>query len=364
MKNAYTLKSVSGMFISLGLALSLSTGTTAQQQPQKASPARVQVVTASHEMMAPQIYMPGTVVSRNDSRISSEITGRVLWVAAEGSLVKEDDIIAAIDDRIIKLNVARNQSQIKSLEARVDYLKADYGRTQDLAETNNVPANRLEEARSTLVMTEQDLAQARISLEQSEINLARTQIRAPFPGRVVARLAQAGEYAVPGRQVLRLVDTQHLEVSAQVPVSLASVLSDQQRVSLRSDGRMVEASIRALVPVGDAVSRTMEIRVAVPEGGHHVVGAAVQVGLPSSAPEEVVAVPRDALVLRREGTYVFRVKDDNTAERLLVKTGAATGKIVAVSGGILSGDRVVIRGGERLRQGQTVELFEDAASGR
>jgi len=340
----------------------LSGPANAQQQPPQAPPAIVEVASASDEMMAPQIFMPGTIVSRNDSRIASEITGRVLWVASEGSLVKEGDIIATIDDRVIKLNVARNRSQIKSLEARIRYLEADYRRTQELAGTNNVPASRLEQALSTLVMTRQELAQARISLEQSEINLERTQVRAPFPGRVVARLAQAGEYAVPGRLVMRLVDTEHLEVSAQAPVSLAQVLRDRQQVSLRGSGKIIDAAIRALVPVGDAVSRTMEIRVAVPEGENYVVGAAVQIGLPSSAPEQVVAVPRDALVLRREGTYVFRVKEDNTAERLLVKTGAATGEIVAVSGGIISGDRVVVRGGERLRQGQAVALADEAIS--
>lgn len=362
MTKIYAQKFTPKLIAALGMIACIGGAVTAQQQRPAPPPAIVEVASASSEMMAPQIYMPGTVVSRNDSRIASEITGRVLWVAAEGSLVKEGDTIASIDDRMIKLNVARNRSQIKSLEARIQYLQADYKRTQELAETNNVPASRLEQAKSTLVMTEQDLAQARILLEQSEINLERTQVRAPFPGRVVARLAQAGEYAVPGRLVLRLVDTQHLEVSAQAPVSLAQVLNDRQRVSLRGGGKIIDASIRALVPVGDAVSRTMEIRVAVPDGEKYIVGAAVQIGLPSSAPEQVIAVPRDALVLRREGTYVFRVKDDNTAERLLVKTGAAAGGIVAVSGGILSGDRVVIRGGERLRPGQAVALAENAVA--
>lgn len=332
-------------------------GASAQQQQRpQMPPALVEVAEASSELMAPQVYMPGTVVSRNDSRISSEITGRVLWVASEGTLVSQGDVIAAIDDSMISLNVARNRSQIKRLEARVAFLQADLKRTEELAESNNVAASRLEEAQSTLIMTEQDLAQARIALTQSEINLERTKVRAPFPGRVVARLAQAGEYSVPGRQLLRLVDTQHLEVSAQAPVALAGILKEDQAVALRQDGRVSDANIRALVPVGDSVSRTMEIRVSLPASDGFVVGGAVQIGLPSSAPEEVIAVPRDALVLRREGTYVFRVKEDNTAERLLVRTGAATGTIVAVSGGIKGGDRVVTRGGERLRPGQTVQL--------
>ena len=79
-------------------------------------------------------------------------------------------------------------------------------------------------------------------------------------------------------------------------------------------------------------------------------------------PAAVIVIALMELVLLREETYVFRVKDDNTAERLLVKTGAAAGALVAVAGGILSGDRVVIRGGERLRPGQAVALAENAVA--
>lgn len=337
-------------------AIAAISGTSSAQQ--QMPPAIVEVAKASNEMMAPQVFVPGTLVSTNDSRISAEIAGRVLWVAAEGTKVDEGDVIATIDDRNIKLNVSRNKSQVKRLEARVAFLTSDLQRTQELAQTNNVPASRLDEAQSTLAMTEQELEQARIALEQSEVNLERTKVRAPFPGRVVERLAQSGEYSTPGRQVVRLVDTDHLEVTAQAPVTLASVLYDNQVVSLRSDNTVADATVRAIVPVGDSISRTMEIRVSVPSSTSYVVGSAVQIGLPSSEKESVVTVPRDALILRRDGTYVFRVKEDQTAERLLVRTGAATGQVVAVSGGIKDGDQVVVRGGERLRPGQTVKMSE------
>lgn len=330
---------------------------------QQVPPALVEVAQASEELMAPKVFMPGTVVSQNDSQVSAQITGQVTWVATEGTLVREGEILAEIDDRNHRLAVERNESQVKRLEARVDFLEADLARQKELAETEFAPTSRVEEAESTLLMTEQELAQARIALEQSKIDLDRTKVRAPFPGRVVARLAQAGEYSVPGRQIVRLVDTENLEVRGQAPVNLAGVLRDGLPVALRKEGDQYDSTIRALVPVGDTVSRTMEIRVHVPADAGYVVGTALQIGVPSSAPSEVVAVPRDALVLRSEGTYVFRIKEDNTAERLLVRTGAASGARVAVLGGIESGDRVVIRGGERLRPGQTVQ-FEGTESSR
>ena len=341
------------------VAIGTSVGAGAQQQPPAAL---VEVAQASAELMAPQVYMPGTVISKNDSRVSAQITGQVTWVATEGTLVKKGDVIAEIDNRNHRLAVGRNQSQILRLEARVKYLRADLARLNELAETNNTPASRVEESESTLAMTQQELAQARIALEQSEIDLDRTKVRAPFPGRVVERLAQAGEYSVPGRQIVRLVDTQNLEIRGQAPVNLAAVLRDGQRVLLRKDAVTFDSSIRALVPVGDTVSRTMEIRVNIPTNASYVVGTALQIGVPSSAPAQVVAVPRDALVLRSDGTYVFRINEDNTAERLLVRTGAASGTRVAILGGIESGDRVVIRGGERLRPGQSVRFGDQTTS--
>lgn len=346
--------------LALAAAAVATLAVPASAQQRQMPPALVELAEASSAMMAPQAFLPGTVVSLNDSRIAAEISGRVTWIATEGTLLKEGDVIAEIDDRNVKLALSRNKSQVARLQARIRYLKSDLKRLQELAANSNIPASRLEEAESTLDMTEEELAQARVATEQAQVDLERTKVRAPFPGRVVERLAQIGEYATPGRQVARLVDTEHLEISATAPVTLARVLSDGQSVVLREDNQLRDSRIRALVPVGDALSRTMELRVALPSGGQYVVGSALQVGVPSSTPEQVVAVPRDALILRRDGTYVFRVKEDNTAERLTVTTGAATGTMVAVTGGVNSGDRIVVRGGERLREGQPVELRDTA----
>ena len=332
----------------------------AQQQADGPPPAVVEVREARNEMMAPQVFMPGTIVSKNDSRISAQVSGSVNWVAPEGTYLEKGDVVARIDDSNFRLAVERNRAQMKRLEARLSFLQSELKRALELAETDYSPISRVEEARSNVAMAEQELSTARIALKQSEIDLARTAVKAPFPGHVVERLAQAGEYSVPGRQLVRLVDTRNLEVAAKAPVALSAALRDGQTVMLRQNDELVPARIRALVPVGDERSRNMDIRVIVPEGQMYVVGEALQVGLPESAPERVVAVPRDALVLRTDGTYVFRVSDENTAERLRVETGTATGTLVAVRGGINGGDKVIVRGGERLRPGQAVQLREEA----
>jgi multidrug efflux pump subunit AcrA (membrane-fusion protein) len=74
-------------------------------------------------------------------------------------------------------------------------------------------------------------------------------------------------------------------------------------------------------------------------------------------PRKVLAVPRDALVLRRAGTAVYRISDDQSAQRIEVTTGIASGNLIEVQGDLSRGDQVVVRGGERLRPGQKVSIL-------
>jgi multidrug efflux pump subunit AcrA (membrane-fusion protein) len=98
-----------------------------------------------------------------------------------------------------------------------------------------------------------------------------------------------------------------------------------------------------------------EVRVAANDP-QWIVGSPVRVSLPNSEPRELVAIPRDALVLRGNDVFIMRVKDDNTVERVDVRTGIGLGGLVEVSGDVSDGDRVVTRGGERLQTGQAVRI--------
>lgn len=344
-----------------------STALFAQGQGGAAKPPAVlvQVEQAGEMMMAPEVLMPGTIVSVNDSLIAAQIAGRVNWVAREGTQVSQGDVIARLDDRDFQFQVNSAKSQVTRLEARVAFLKTQLSRFQKLAATNNTTASRLDEAENNLLVTAQDLNQARIALMQAELALDRTTVRAPFPGRVVERLAQVGEYRGPGQQLVRLVDTTHLEATVQAPVKLSPYIRSGQNVSITVNDKQYEAKVRATIPVGDDISRTMEVRVDIP-AGDWVVGSAIQVSVPSNQPEKVVAVNRDALILRVDGTYIFRIDEDNKAERLKVRTGGTSGSKVAILGGLSEGDQVIIRGGERLRPGQAVRLNMNAreANGR
>ncbi|MGB5689194.1 MAG: hypothetical protein WBM45_07945, partial [Woeseiaceae bacterium] len=87
------------------------------------------------------------------------------------------------------------------------------------------------------------------------------------------------------------------------------------------------------------------------------VGQLVSVGVPIRAREMALAVPRDALVLRHNGSFVFRINEDNAAEQVSVILGDSSGDMVAVEGALNEGDQVAIRGAENLTDGAATKIM-------
>ena len=126
---------------------------------------------------------------------------------------------------------------------------------------------------------------------------------------------------------------------------------------IRVDALTVTGKVRTIVPVGDDLSRLYDVRLALPDSSAWPAGTVVRAAVPTATPREVIAVPRDALVLRRDGVSVFRVGADNKAEKVMVQTGVAEGPMIEIVGDINDGDQVIVRGGERLRPGQPLKIM-------
>ena len=94
-----------------------------------------------------------------------------------------------------------------------------------------------------------------------------------------------------------------------------------------------------------------------------VVGENVRLSMPTAEEKEVLAVPRDALILRREGASVFKVLAENTVEQVREITGLGAGTHIEVIGDLAVGDVIVIRGAERLSSGASVSISNLAATG-
>ncbi len=341
-----------GLAAAIGVAL--APAAFAQQAP--GAPLSVSVVQAKVMKMAPKMALPGTVVSLNDSHLASEVEGRVAWVANVGTVVAQNDIVAKIDSSVAGLQLASDKANVARLVAQVKYDKSQAIRLQNLFNQNAIATSTRDQAISTRDMDVAALAQARAAASKSQYQYDHSDIRAPFPGRVVQRLINPGEYATAGKDIVRLVDIGSMEVSVQTPIDAARYVHEGLPLTLDIENRSVIANVRAIVPVGDIASRSLEVRITLPPGAG-LVGDAVKVYVPSAPPHDVLAVPRDALVLREDNTYVFKVDGKNVAQRVAVETGSEEGSLVEVHGLLAPGERVIVRGAERLETGQKVRAI-------
>ena len=318
---------------------------------------KVRVEQAQLQEVAEHIWVPGTVVSRHDARVATEVSGRIRWTAEIGQSFKQGDVLVKLEDELIRLTLMDDQANVKRLSARVGLLKKQLKRLQRIADST--AKDDVDEKSAALAMAEQELAQAEIAVRRARYQLSLTQVKAPFDGTVVERIQQVGEYSQQGSDVLRIVDMNHLEVRVAAPLSAASHVAAGMAVDVRDRRREVVMPVRTLVPVGDDRSRMMELRIDL-EPGHWPVGSAVRVGLPNSESHQALTVHRDALVLRKDQIYLFVVDEEHQARRVDVTLGIGFKQFIVVTGELTAGDQVIVRGAERLRPGQKVDVVQQA----
>ena len=319
----------------------------------------VEVGTVSVRPVSIESWIPGSIVSRSDARIASVLAGRVVWVADVGSRVGQGGPIARLDDTVLRLRLEDLKAQVAHARAQQQFNTSQLDRFNRLAATAALSASQLEDARAQREMSTDDLTRADAQLRQVQYDIGQSVIRAPFPGVVTERFIQRGEYLQIGAATVRLVNTADIEARATAALSLAGNVHPGQLVSVRDHGIEKSGQVRTVVPVGDDRSRQFEVRVALASSGW-LVGTPVEVSLPSAAVRTAVTVPRDALVIRQNHSYVLRLTQSNTVEELDVTPGAGIADVVEVRGPLAAGDRLVIRGGERLAAGQAVQVVDPA----
>jgi len=315
-------------------------------------PVPVVVTTARSEKLGATLAATGTVVSRNDARISGEVAGTLAWIAEPGTVVKRGDTLARIDPERLELTLRDNEAALRRLEAQLALLTTQRTRLQTLG--NVVSQSQFDEAQSRERMAEQDVEQARVARDRARLDVARAAVRAPFAGIVAERLQQSGEYVAGGAPLLRLVNDRELEVVARAPLGTADSVVAGSEASLVDGDRRASGKVRAVIPVGDDRSRMVELRIALTSPWR--VGTPVRVEIAPNNARPVVTVPRDAVILRQGASYVMRVRPDNTAERVAVNLGPGRENHVQIDGSLQAGDRVIIRGAERLEPGQAVKV--------
>ncbi len=324
-------------------------------------PAPVQVDTVRATRLAPTVDISGTVFSRDDARISAEVDGRLASIAEVGTRVAAGDVLASIINDVL----TEQQDEFSGLVQReiglITFLEKETERLRRLERDNNAARSQLERTESDLAIARENLRVARSRLQQTRVRINALTVIAPFDGLVIERLKTPGERISANELILRMVNPERLEVVARAPLAAVALLTEGREIGIKGNRGTGLATVRTVVPFGDARTHMFELRANINTPDSWLVGENLRAALPTAAAVEVLAVPRDALVLRRDGTAVFRINAEDIAERVAVTVGNGEGDLIAVSGQLSAGDRVVVRGAELLTDGASVGVQKSAS---
>ena len=293
-----------------------------------------------------------------------------------GDRVEAGEVIARLDAERLRalrdLAAARLEqvkAQHRTAEANLALARQELERMAGLKKSaafsqakHDDAEQRVAAAKSAVGQAEAEIGVAEAQLRIAQLNLEDTEVRAPYHGAVTRRLTEAGAYVSIGEPLIHMVADTELEIEADVPFKRISGLVPGATVTVRlDDGSEHAAEVRALVPVENQMTRTRTVRL-IPkfdEAAERLAdGQSVVIEVPIGTPRDVVTVHKDAIIRQGETALVYVVKDGKAAIRP-VSLGDAVGTRFEVLSNLVPGDAVVIRGNERLRDGQMVNIDGD-----
>ncbi|KXI29434.1 efflux RND transporter periplasmic adaptor subunit [Paraglaciecola hydrolytica] len=329
----------------------------AQQAPTVLKPVQVEEIKTT--LLAPTIDIVGSVYSRHNVQLTAGLSGRLEWVAEPGTAVRKGDDVARIDPLPLQLQRAEQQAQIKRAKINQIYLKRELARLADLRSSNSASAFQFDQTQSQFDLAQADLEIAELKLKQIDEQLSRSSIKAPFSGVVTERMQEAGAEVNRGAELVQMLDTQNLEGKIFVPVKYLPFVRQVASITVMNDNIKMDVPIKALIPAADSRSQSFELRVTLPvdELSNWTAGQILKARLPVQHPQETLTIHRDALILRQDGIYVMVIDQDNKAHKELVEVGQGQDDWVSIrNDNLRSGNRVAVRGAERLSEGQQVEI--------
>ncbi len=348
-----TIENALKLLFVLLLCLSLTVGYAQEQN----EPTPVTATEVTSTEVAPTVPAAGTVFSRNETQITAGMAGRLEWLAEPGDFVEAGTSVAIFDCEMLELQRERQLAEADRAAISFETLASEVERFKSVSDTNVIAEIQLDRTAADRDLAGSDLRIAKISIRETESQLARCNVRAPFSGVVTQRLRNAGEDVERSAVLAAMTDTENLEVRAAVPIRYLPRMRAGQSAEVRLNEMYLEARVRKVVPAANSQSQTFEVRLDLPADAPRLVAAGqlVSVSLPLS-PNVALTVPRDSVVLREDGAFVMRINDDAKAERVAVEVHEASGDYVAVRGALRSGDRVAVIGAEALDDGELVAV--------
>ncbi len=361
------------------MTLALATGVAAGPARAQDEPMRVRVDTVMRVPLSQTVPVIGRLVARQVGAVAARINGPVEAFKVEvGDRVEAGQVIAVLDAAALearrdlyaaRLSEARARLSVK--QAQLGLARQEYKRLEKLKKSAAFNQARFDDAAQKVAIAKAEVRQAatavagaKADLKLAEINLQNAAVRAPYPGIVTQRLTEAGAYVQTGEPIIRMIGDQTREIEADVPFQhLAGLVSGIEVRFALDDGTEHSAVVRAVVPSENPLTRTRAVRF-VPNIGKTLRPLAhqqsVTLQVPIGEAREVLSVHKDAVIKRRGQDIVFVVAAERAVEARPVRLGAAVGSRFEVLQGLSAGERVVVRGNERLKPGDKIRVIGES----
>jgi membrane fusion protein (multidrug efflux system) len=287
----------------------------------------------------------GTAKANEAVDITAKVSNRITAIHfREGQSVRQGDVLVELDTDEARADVAIAEAALAESRSVVN-------RSRELAATQALSQQQMEQLETVMRSNEARLAAARARLNELVI-------RAPFSGRVGLRNASVGSLVGPTTVITTLDDTSVMKLDFSVPETVLSTLSAGQEISAVSAAYTRQTFVGRVLSVDsriDPVSRSVIVRAQIPNrDGKLKPGMFMTVRLSQDSSKAMV-LPEQALVPERDQQFVFAVRDGK-ATKTLITVGRRRPGEIEVLDGLSVGDLVITEGTQKVRDGLAVNV--------
>ena len=344
----------------LSALILLPSAITAEEKRSVLPPAKVVVARIQEKVVVENTPIIGVLYFDRVSSLSTEVAGLVNSVHfREGDRVKKAGVLLTLNTDFIDKDIELAVTKIEQISVQIEKTDKDLTRFKRLYRQQAIPEREYDD----VGFKRRDLIKQRDALKkQLEIALlkkAKSVIRAPFNGVILAKKAEVGNWIAPGHELCRIGSSN--DVFAKVPVAEELLVYADTghvvEVTVNAFNKKLQGTIAGIMPVADPRTKNVMLKIRLPRMEAAVENLSATVFVPVSGRRRLKLVPRDALVTLNGKDIVYTV-NDNKAVPLPIHIVSFLGEFAGIkTSDIPDGTMVVVDGNERLRPEQPVEII-------
>lgn len=311
--------------------------------------------------------LSGSLRPKKEATMRAQISGEVLSTYAEqGQSVGDGTLLAQIDDRTIRSSLESAQSALVNAQSSYNVAKRDQERTEALLKAGAISERDVDNARRATIAAQASVVQAQSQLTAAQKQLSYAQVRAPFVGRVSAKLISTGDIVQPGTAMYTVVDPSSMELQGSLPADQLSLIHVGDAVEFNVSGypdRSFTGRITRINPTADPATRQVQVFAELPNGANNLVGDLFAEGRITTQARNTLTVPSAAIDRKLMQPAVMRVRGGKV-ERIQVTLGLTdtrTDRVEIVSGA-QAGDTLLIGPALSTAVGTRVEFVKGTAA--